>query len=42
MNNMLSPENVEGSEDFYQQAKKMGNVPSYMLDAELEDTETGL
>ena len=30
------------SEDFYQQAKKAGNVPSYMLDAELEDTENGL
>jgi hypothetical protein len=30
------------SEDFYNQAKKLGNVPAYMLDAELEDTENGL
>ena len=42
--NHLSREQSElqMSEDFYNQAKKLGNVPAYMLDAELEDTENGL
>jgi hypothetical protein len=37
-----SPPPKAGNADFYAKAMKDGNVPSYMLDADLEDTETGL
>ena len=42
--NKLSRElsELQMSNDFYDQAKKLGNVPAFMLEAELEDTETGL
>jgi TfoX/Sxy family transcriptional regulator of competence genes len=38
----MSPPPKAGNADFYAKAMKEQNLPSYMLDADLEDTETGL